>query len=183
MQKDLKKIFGDHHGLDEKSVGFLVNALTKSNLPGFDYLEFKQSLAALNAMDMEEQVAIKSAFATASTVGLTKEKLLKTAEHYKQILQSEKRQFDAALQKQIEQRVKGKAAEVAKLKKQVAEYQAKIEQLEAQIAKSQETIDHADEHINAAKAKIESTRDNFEHTLQSVVNEINKDIENINKYL
>lgn len=183
MQKDLKKIFGDHHGLDDKSIGFLVSALTKSNLPGFDYLEFKQSLGALSAMDMEESVAIKSAFATAATVGLTKDKLLKTAEHYKTVLQSEKRQFDAALQKQIEERIKGKATEVAKLKKQVAEYRAKIEQLEAQIAKSQETIDHADEHINAAKEKIESTRDNFEHTLQSVVNEINKDIENINKYL
>lgn len=183
MQKDLKKIFGDHHGLDEKSIGFLVNALAKSNLPGFDYLEFKQSLAALHAMDMEENVAIKSAFATASTVGLTKEKLLKTAEHYKQILQTEKRQFDAALQKQIEQRIKGKASEVAKLKKQVEEYRAKIAQLEAQIAKSQETIDHADEHINGAKEKINATRNNFEHTLQSVVNEINKDIENINKYL
>lgn len=183
MQKDLKKIFGDHHGLDDKSVGFLVSALTKSNLPGFDYLEFKQSLAALGAMDMDEQTAIRSAFATASTVGLTKEKLLKTAEHYKQVLQTEKRQFDAALQKQIEQRIQGKAAEVAKLKKQVEEYKAKIAQLEAQIAKSQETIDHADEHISAAKEKIDSTRENFEHTLQSVVNEIDKDIENINKYL
>ncbi|MCB0629755.1 MAG: hypothetical protein R2824_33720 [Saprospiraceae bacterium] len=183
MQKDLKQIFGNHHGLDERSVEFLTGALTKSNLPGFDYLEFKQSLAALSAMNMEEETAIRSAFATASTVGLTKDKLLKTAQHYKQVLNSEKQQFDAALQKQIDQKVKGKAAEVAKLKKQVEEYRAKIAQLEAQVAKSQETIDHADEHIAAAKEKIDATRDSFEHTLQSVLNQINKDIENINKYL
>jgi chromosome segregation ATPase len=183
MQKDLKKIFGDHHGLDERSVEFLTGALAKSNLPGFDYLEFKQSLAALSALNMEEETAIKSAYATAATVGLTKDKLLKTAQHYKQVLNSEKQQFDAALQKQIDSKIKGKAAEVAKLKKQVEEYQAKIAQLEAQIAKSQETIDHAYEHINAAKEKIDATRENFEHTLQSVFNQIDKDIENINKYL
>lgn len=183
MQKDLKTIFGDHHGLDEKSISFLAGALAKSNLPGFDYLEFKQSLEALNRLGMDEETAIKSAFATAATVGLTKEKLLKTAQHYKSVLNTEKQQFDAALQKQIEQRIKGKATEVAKLKKQVEEYRAKIQQLEAQIAKSQETIDHADEHIQNAKSKIEATRENFEHTLQSVVNQIDKDIENIKKHL
>lgn len=183
MQKDLKTIFGSHHGLDDKSVGFLTNALAKSNLPGFDYLEFKQSLAALSDMDMEEETAIKSAYATAATVGLTKAKLLKTAAHYKKILNTEKQQFDAALQKQIDQRIKGKTAEVIKLKKQVADYQTKIEQLQAQIAKSQETINHADDHVKAAKEKINATRNNFEHTLQSVINQIDKDIENINKYL
>ena len=183
MNKDLKTIFGDHHGLDDQSIGFLTGALSDSNLPGFDYLEFKQSLAALEAMDMAEETAIKSAFATAATVGLTKDKLLKTAEHYKKILSAEKKKFDQSLQKQIDQRIKGKATEVARLKKQVAEYEAKIAQLKAHIAKSQETIDKADEHINSAKEKIEATRDNFEHTLRSVVNQIDKDIENINKYL
>lgn len=183
MQKDLKTIFGDHHGLDEKSITFLASALAKSNLPGFDYLEFKQSLSALSQLNMDEETAIKSAYATAATVGLTKEKLLKTAQHYKSILNTEKQQFDAALQKQIEQRIQGKANEVTKLKKKVEEYRAKIQQLEEHIAKAQETIDHADEDIQNAKEKIDSTRDNFEHTLQSVINQIDKDIENIQKFL
>ncbi len=183
MQKKLKNLFGDSHGLDEKSVDFLTNALNKSNLPGFDYLEFKQSLAALMEMDMEESIAIKSAFATAATVGLTKEKLLKTANHYKKILNDEKSQFDAALQKQMKQRVESKLAEVEKLKKQIEEYRAKIKQLEEKIAASQSTVDNADEIIQADKEKIVSTRDNFEHTLQSIVNQIDRDIENIDKFL
>ena len=79
MQKNLKNIFGNDHGLDEKSVDYLTSALAKNNLPGFDYLEFKQSLAALADLGMDEPTAIKSAFATASTVGLTKDKLVKTA--------------------------------------------------------------------------------------------------------
>jgi chromosome segregation ATPase len=183
MQKDMKAIFGDHHGLDERSLDSLTKALEKSNLPGFDYIEFKQALHRLQEMDMDETTAFKSAFATASTMGLTKEKLLKTTTHYKKVLIKEKQQFDQALKKQMEQRVNSKLGEVEKLKKQIVSYQEKIKELQEKIVKAQDTIDHADEHIQAAKEKIESTKDGFEHTLQSIVNQIDKDIENINTYL
>ena len=183
MQSKLKKLFGDSHGLDEKSVDFLTKALEKSNLPGFDYLEYKQSLAALSEMKLDEPTSFKSAFATASTMGLTKQKLLETAVHYKEVLQREKLQFDEAMAKQMDQRVKSKEVEVEKLKKQIEEYKIKIRQLEEKIAKSQDTIDHADEHIQAAKEKIETARDNFQFTLQSIVNQIDKDIENIKAFL
>lgn len=184
MQRSLKSIFGDHHGLDEKSVDFLTRALEKNNLPGFDYLEFKQSLRTLvDKMNLEEGTAMQSAFATASTVGLTKEKLLKTAQHYIAVLNKEKEQFDTAMKKQLVQRVESKTSEVEKLRKQIEEYKEKIKTLQAHIEKSQSTIDHADENIQAERDKIEQTRDNFEHTLQSILNEIEKDVDNIEKYL
>ncbi len=183
MQKDLKKVFGNTHGLDDKSVSFLTNALEKNNLPGFDYIEFKQSLAALSAMDMDEITAYKSAFATASTVGLTKSKLLETATHYKGILSKEKKQFDQAMKNQIQQKVAGKREEVEKLKQQIQAHRQKIAQLEDQIGKYQNTVDNADAEINAAKEKIEATQKGFEFTHQSILNQIDKDVENINTYL
>lgn len=183
QKKKLKDLFGKDHGLDEKSIRFLTNALEKNNLPGFDYIEFKQSLLALEAMDMEEEVAVKSAFATASTLGLTKDKLLKTAEHYKKVLMNEKVQFDAALQKRVQQRIGAKEAELEKLKKQIQDYKSKIAQLEEKIAKNQETIESQDDVIQKEKDKIESTKDGFELTLQSIVNAIDKDVETINLYI
>jgi len=179
----LKTIFGKDHGLDQKSVDFLTKALEKSNLPGFDYLEFKQSLEALSELNMDEETAYKSAYATASTVGLTKTKLLETAGHYNKVLANEKAQFDSALQKQIEQKVAGKEGEVTKLRDQIVKHEEKIVQLQGQIAKFQKTIDGADAQIDAAKKKIEATREGFEHTHQSILNQIKKDIENIKKYL
>jgi len=179
----LKTIFGKDHGLDQKSVDFLTKALDRSNLPGFDYIEFKQSLDALSKLNLEEETAFKSAFATASTVGLTKTKLLQTAGHYKNVLANEKTQFDSALHKQIEQKVAGKEGEVNKLKDQIVKHQEKIKQLQDQIAKFQKTIDGADAQIDAARIKIESTRHGFEHTHQSILNQIDVDIENIKKYL
>lgn len=176
-------IFGKDHGLDQKSVNFLTKALEKSNLPGFDYIEFKQSLEALAKMDFEEEMAFKSAFATASTVGLTKNKLIETAQHYKKVLENEKSQFDDALQHQVEQKIAGKQTEVEKLKEQINKYKEKITQLEGQIAKHQATIDGADAQIQEDRTKIEATRENFERTHQSILNQIEKDIENINTYL
>ena len=179
----MKTIFGKDHGLDQKSVDFLTKALDRSNLPGFDYIEFKQSLDALSKLNLEEETAFKSAFATASTVGLTKTKLLQTAGHYKNVLANEKTQFDSALHKQIEQKVAGKEGEVNKLKDQIVKHQEKIKQLQDQIAKFQKTIDGADAQIDAARKKIESTRDGFVYTHQSILNQIDVDIENIKKYL
>lgn len=184
MQKNLKNIFGSHHGLDEKSVDFLINALDKNNLPGFDYIEFKQSLSALHdQMDIEEATAYKSTFATASVLGLTKEKLLKTADHYRSILNAEKVQFDAALEKQVEQRVVSKQQEVAKLRKQIEEYKKAIADLEKKIASANDIISRADDEIAGTKDKIESTREAFERTLQSILNQIQLDMESINKHL
>jgi predicted nucleic acid-binding Zn-ribbon protein len=183
MEKKLRDLFGNHTGLDNKSVAFLTKALAKNNLPGFDYLEFKQSIGALSAMNMDEDTAIKSAFVTAGTMGLTKAKLLSSIEHYKKVLSSEKGQFDLALQNQMTKKVEGKRAEVEKLKGHIGKWEEQMAKLQAQITKSQDTIDHADEVIAAETEKIQTTKSNFEHTFQSVVNQIDKDAENINMSL
>ena len=183
MKNDLRPIFGSDHGLDPKSVDFLTGALAKGNLPGFDYLEFKLALTKLSAMQIEDTTAIKTAFATAQTVGLTKAKLIKTANHYKKLLQQEHDQFGKALENQVQKKVAGKQKEVEKLKAQIAKHKQKIEELEAQVNQYQSTIDNADEEITDAKSKIEATKDGFERTHQSILNQIDKDIEDFNTYL
>lgn len=182
MQQDLKSLF-QSYGLDEKSVDFLTKALERNNQPGFDYLEYKQSLTALSKMNMDEATAFKSAYATAATMGLTKDKLLATADFYKGILNAEKQQFDKALQNQVQNNVHAKQEEAKKLQVQIEENRAKIKELEALIVKNQATIDRADEDIRAAREKIETTRGHFETTLKGILSDIDKDMNNINQYL
>lgn len=179
----MKEIFGKQTGLDDRSYKSLLSALEKANLPGFDYLEFKQSLEALEKMGMDDTTAIQSAFATASTMGLTKSKLLTTARHYKTILAKELIQFDKACEVQIEKRVNGKMREVEKLKKQNDDLLAKIAQIEKQITDNQRVIDSADADMKAAGEKINSTKNAFDRTFQSVMNQIEKDISIIDQIL
>lgn len=183
MQQDLKEIFGDTTGLDPKSIESLTRALEKNNLPGFDYLEFKLSLGRLAMMNLPEETAFKSAFATASTVGLTKEKLLTTGQHYRKVLFDEKDQFNQALQGQLQKRVNSKQEEVIKLKAQIQAWQEQIANLQNQIAKSQATIDDAGNNIEAEMRKIQATKESFEHTHQSIMNQLELDLQNIQRYL
>lgn len=185
MQKNLASFFkAQGENLDQKSVDFLIHALEKNNLPGFDYIEFKQSLATLAKMvELDEPTRYKSAFASAMALGLDRQKLLASAEHYKKILSSEKVQFDAALQKQIEQRVSAKKVEVEKLRRQIEEYQTKIKELERKIQETHLTINQQDDLIQSAMEKIETTKNGFESTLVSIMQEIDNDIQNIIKHL
>ena len=161
MQKNLSELFGTNPSLEQKFVSLFIKALEKNNQPGFDYIEFKQSLGVMAKMNIDESTAIRSAFATASTVGLTKKKLLDSAKFYGKVINQEKEHFDAALNKRINSKVGGKIKEVEKLKEQIIKYKEKIEQLQAQIEKHQHTIDTADEKIQAEKAKIVGTQNNF----------------------
>ena len=183
MQKNLSALFGSNPELEQKFVTVFIKALEKNNQQGFDYIEFKQSLGAMAKMNIEEETAIRSAFATASTVGLTKKKLLESAKYYAQVINQEKDHFDAALKKRINQKVGGKVKEVEKLREQIIKYKDKIEQLKAQIEKHQHTIDTADEQIQAEKEKILGTQNNFERTHENFMEQIKADIDNFNTYL
>ena len=184
MQKDLKAIFGEQPpGLDERSINSLTKALEKHNLPGFDYLEYKQSLRALGQMNLDDDTAFKSAFATASTMGLTKEHLLKSAAHYREVLKKEKQKFDAALNKQMQQRVESKRKEIDQLKAKIQAHTQKIKQLEKEIEEAQGVISKADEHIQDQLTKLENTKVNFETALESILKQISDDIETIERII
>jgi chromosome segregation ATPase len=179
----MKDFFGAHHGLDERSMESLVGALERENLPGFDYLEFKQSLERLQELNIEEEVAFKSAFATASTMGLTKDKLLKTAAHYKTVLDKEKTSFDAALKKQVKAKVDGKRKEVEMLRTKLTEYEAKIEELQRLKVAAEKTISEADSTIEAAQESINDVHQRFQATLKALHNQIDQDVTDINRFL
>ena len=183
MKKELKAILGKKGENDEKSLDFLTNALEKNNLKGFDYLEYKLSLGRLAEMGLSDEMIYKSAFATATTVGLTKEKLVASAQHYKQVLAQEKQQFDVALNNQLNKRVKSKKTEVEKLKKQITAWNDQIRKLQDQIAKSQATIDSADQNIQAEMEKIDKTRLSFEGTHQNVLSQIDDDLNKVQMFI
>ena len=183
MSTKISAIFEGAGKLDQKSVSFLLKAIEQNNLPGFDYLEFKQALQGLKAMNMDATTAIKSAYTTGSTVGLTKSKLISSAEHYKKVLMQEKSQFDTALQNQMSQRVHGKKEQKETLTKKIATYRAKITELENEILKYQDKLNKADGEINDARASIEDTKDKFENTFNDFLSQIDRDIQTLKEVL
>ena len=182
MEKKFFELFKSLEGLDEKSMKYLSAAIEKNNLKGFDYFEFKKSVNALKDM-LDEDTAIKSAFTTAANMGLTKEKLLQSIEHYKNVLTKEKRQFDDALKKQINQKISSKREEKLQLKEHIITLNHKIEEINKKIAAYQERIDSSDAEIEQAEEKIKSTQANFEKAYDNFVSEIDTDFQQINSIL
>jgi chromosome segregation ATPase len=177
-----KTLFGGE-GLDDRSLEFLVNAIEKHNLPGFDYFEFRRAVVTLQQMQLDEATAHKSAFATAATVGITKEKLIETANYYRNLLQTEREQFDKALEGQNNAKIVARQAEVKRLRDQVERHKAEIARLQDEIGGYLNQADQAETSVRLESEKLEKARAAFERTHQSVVVQIDRDIENMHKYL
>ena len=182
MEKKFFELFKSLDDMDEKSMKYLSAAIEKNNLKGFDYFEFKKSVHTLKDM-LDEETAIKSAFATAANMGLTKERLMQSIDHYKNVLTKEKRQFDDALKKQINQKISSKREEKLQLKEHIITLNHKIQEINKKIASFQERIDNSDAEIKEAEEKIKSTQSNFEQAYNNFLSEINTDLDKINSVL
>lgn len=179
----LTQAFSPMPGDDERFANVLMKALEDKNLEGFDYLEFKQSVAKLTEIGMDHDTAIRSAFATGSTVGLSLEKLIKTANYYTEVLEDEKSKFMNSMEKHLMSNVEGKAKETGELKKKIANWEAKIEQLQEQVARARAKIGAADSEINAAKSKASMNQRGFDEALDVITSAIRKDIQDIQRVL
>ena len=179
----ISQLLGLGSNSDQKSVDFLENAMVKQTQPGFDYLKFKQSIDQLAGLKLDTPTSLKSAFATASTMGVTKDSLLQSARHYLTILGDEKKQFDQALNNQVQHRIDSRKEELLKLQQQIEDHKRQITKLEKQILEFQEKILRSDEEVADAKASIEQTKLKFETTYQQFVSAIEQDMTAIQQHL
>ena len=179
----ISQLLGLSGSPDQKSVDFLENALIKQTQPGFDFLKFKQSISQLASLNLDATTSLKSAFATASTMGVTKDSLLQSARHYLTVLGDEKKQFDEALNKQVQQRIASKKDELSSLQSQIEDHKRQISKLEKQIMEFQEKISRSDEEMAEARTSIDQTKMKFETTYQQFVAAIEKDITSIQQNL
>src|SRR5688572_4000437 len=162
MNMKIAQLLGLGNNADQKSIDFLENAIAKQSQPGFDYLKFKQSISQLAGLNLDTTTSLKSAFATASTMGVTKDTLLHSARHYLTILGDEKKQFDQALNNQVQQRIASRKEELQKLQQQIEDHKREITRLEKQIVEFQQKIVRSDEEVNEAKNSIDQTKGKFE---------------------
>lgn len=184
MVTDLRDIFKNTEGLDEKSLNALLRAIKKIyDNNSFDYLKFKQAVSSLSNLNMDNVTSYKSAFMTASTMGLSKDSLLKSANKYIYALQSERESFAEALLGQKDLKIDGRKAEVDDLSKKIESHKAKIKELEREISIFQNRIDTVDQDVEAAHTKIESTKQKFLKAYDVISKEIQEDITSITQIL
>ncbi len=167
----------------DKFMNILLGAMDKSNLDGFDYLEYKQSLQSLQGMNMDESTRYQSAFAMAKTMGATPKKLLETANHYLTVLKTEEQKFGQALVNQKEKQIGDRRQRIEQLDQAAEQKRKQIEQLTKEIEAHEQESAQIKEQITSATVKVENTKNNFIVTYQLLTGQIQEDIRKMQSYL
>lgn len=164
---------------DAKFTDLLLKAIESNNLDGFDYLEYKNSLRSIVNVIPDEGMRYKSAFEMAKTMGLTKEKLIQSGQHYLGILANEDKKFKDALENQKTKQIQGRADQLSAIEKAIVDKQQMIEKLTKEIADSTAQLDAVRTEINDAVVKIDLTNQQFVASYNLVYSQIYEDIEKI----
>lgn len=175
MEIKIKDLFDLPEGLNSKMISVILSAIKEGHIDQFDYLKFKQSVLSMQKMGMDEETSIKSAFATASTMGLTKAGLLKTVDHYANIINKEKDEFAQTLKKQISVQIEKPRLEAENADTEIQKRRDQIAQLEKEIKILQQKKETVGETITTNTQKINMTRDAYAEVYQAFMSSITND--------
>ncbi len=166
-----------------KFTDILFGALEKNNLPGVDYLEYRQSLQSLEKMPMEEKVRYQSAFAMAQAMGATPKKLIESASHYVDVLKGEEAKFEQALANQEASKIQGRKKQIDQLNATIKQKADQIKKLTQEMEQHRKQMESLQKGIQQATVSMETTKNNFIASYNTLVAQILKDVENMKNYL
>lgn len=169
--------------VNPKFVEVLLKAMEAANLPGVDYLEYRQSVKSLEKMPMEEAVRYQSAFAMAQAMGATSVKLVESAGHYLNVLKTEQSKFDEALRKQTTDRIGNRQEMLRNLDATIKQKAEQIKKLTQEMEAHRVEMEKLDVEIKDATSKVEGTKNDFLASYQTLVAQINQDVENMQRFL
>jgi hypothetical protein len=116
----------------------------KANLPGPDYFEFCKMMETLEAHIADEKARMSAVYASLAIQGMTKQKLIESANQYKLIVDKDKSEFDLAVND--------------KSKKEIESRKKTVEDLEKKIVSNSELIQNLTKEITAAQTKIATVK-------------------------
>lgn len=180
---DLRQLLKIPSDLDEKSTKLLLKAIKESNQDGFDYLEFLMSVQKLKEMQMDEVTAMKSAYATASAFGLSKQALVSSGHFYVNILRREYQAFKDALSRQIEKKIQAPEAKVVKMQKDHDDIDRQVDLLLKKKASLKEQIAKYKAQIELDKTSLSEREQKFNDSFNRIKETIESDLTNINDHL
>jgi len=181
---DTKNSFDTDDGfVDDKIIDKLLQAIEKHNQSGFDYIEFKKSLQALEKMDMDESTKYRSAFATASTIGATLPKLVESAKFYIGIIDRENSNFLGSFDKQYKAKIASKEKQLSEIEQQIKNKQDQISLLTEEIEEHKNTLESTIGKLDASKEMMQSTQENFKVSYYNLRSQFESDIQKMEKYL
>ena len=134
--------------IDEAFIKFYEDELTKANLPGPDYFEFRKQMQTMHQKMANKgasaDVILQAVLTSFEAQNVPPSKLVEAAKHYKEILGNKKDDFlkgaNAEKDKQLQNRqnaLQTHQANMAQMQNQLVQLQKQIDQLQNDIKKEQ----------------------------------------------
>lgn len=154
---------------------YFDNLFKETNFPGPDYFEFSRMIEAMSAIP-DEKTRFISAYAGLSLQGLDKDKLVKTANQYLQMVDNDARNFQSTVDKALQEKVIGKKKEMESTARRIQELAKEINDLNAKMEAFTNDIRENEE-------KIHSNANTYKQESDNMKNKITQDIQKINQYI
>jgi len=161
----------------------IQTALLEAKLPGFSYLEFKNSVKALDATPMSEEQKYNAVFNIAGTMGLDIDELLASQEHYVSVLNDIKNKFDAKIAERKEQEITSRENQIKLHKDTINGAEAEFKALQLKIENATKSLDELTDEVNEETVAITRDVSSFNITHDMVKEGMATDRVNITKYL
>jgi hypothetical protein len=155
----------------------------KANLPGPDYYEFWKMMETLEAAVPDEKVRMAAVYATLKVQGLSKDTLLSSAAQYQKVLQTDKQEFQNAVNNKVLTEVQGRKNLIDDLEKTNNSNAERIRQLTEEITANQTKITALKKEIIDEENKINSNQSGYQVACDAMISMIASDVEKINNNL
>jgi chromosome segregation ATPase len=160
---------------DSKSLSFICQALVRHNQKGFDYLELKLALHAMQGMDMTGEMALRSVLATASAMGVDSDSIHQSLDRYIKLLEQERVDFDKALTDAMARKVESRKEEIKQLEHHLSRLEAEMQRIEQGMQLAREKIVQHQSALVEAQSELADAEALFTSTFQVVIHEMERD--------
>lgn len=154
----------------------LLQSIEENKLAGFDYLKFMSSVEEMKVYGTQEDARFKMTFATAKQLGVDKEGLNKSAQHYLDVLKNDENEFNTECTQFAKKEITARETKLTELEAKLTTLSGQIEATKVEYAK-------LSEEVSEKKDSLELRRNNFKNTFDNLVLTIQANLEKINKYL
>lgn len=171
--------------VDTKFVDHFASVLSKANLQGPDYFEFREILRNLSNLGLPEDKQFQAAWASFKAMASTGDPgiLATAANQYLAVLSTDRDAFLQSVEAAMKERVGGLQEEQKKLQADNEAITKQIAELQQRAAANADRLTKISGEVQEQSSKISQNRANFEATYATFTDQIKTDISKIATYL
>jgi hypothetical protein len=151
----------------------------QANLPGPDYYEFWKMAETLEAHIKDEKARLSATYASLAIQGLTKDKLIDSANKYKELINQDKIQFEKVASEKGEKEIGHKKKELQLLEDSIVKHSEMIQKLTKEITDAQVAMGKLKTTIAEEEGKLISNKQGYNMACEAMMKKITDDITKI----